>query len=881
MNKQQLASKIWASANNMRSKIEASTYKDFILGFIFYMFLSDKEEQFLIEKVGMTKDDFPEIKEEDEDLVKQCQQNIGYFISYKNLFSRWLAIGKDFTIQNVTEGLSAFNRLISEDYKMVFNNIFSELETGLTKLGDTDAKRSKEIVGLINLIKDIPTDNKQGYDVLGFIYEYLIGNFAASAGKKAGEFYTPHEVSLLMAEIVANHLRDNERIEIYDPTSGSGSLLLNIGRAVSKHIANKENIKYYAQELKASTYNLTRMNLVMRGIMPANIEVRNADTLEEDWPKDERNGQPTLYLDAVVSNPPYSQHWNPKGKELDPRYLDYGIAPKGKADYAFLLHDLYHLKPNGIMTIVLPHGVLFRGDAEGEIRKNLIESNHIDAIIGLPSDIFFGTGIATIIMVLRQKRDRDDILFVDASHSFIKSGKKNKLRASDIRRIVDAVNNREELPKFSRLVTRQEIRDNEYNLNLPRYIDSSEPVESYDLYSTMYGDIPNSDIAKFDRYWEMLSELKEALFEPINPTHSRLKCQPEDIASIVAKYARDYMQHFNGNFQDMDAYLREELIAKMATVNINKEEGLISQELFQRITPFRLFDKYDAYQLLDDNWQVIETDLEVIHTEGWDAVREVEPNMILKKKKDENGEEKEVEVQDGWKGKIMPYDLVQKHLLTDELKEVHAQQDIQANLESRYNDLLEAIKNCEDADVMDEAGEKLDNTAFKDALAQVWVNLMEDNGYDQLSPKEKKKKLAELQSTYQFEDEESAEYLLVEIDRVSAQIKQQKKVVKSLEIQLLDHTRDKIKSLTDEEAKDILNHKWIEPIYDALMQMPQTMLASLSEQIRKMSLRYADTLLSVGQDISTAEGELKGLLGELTGTDEDMAAINELKNLLK
>ena len=294
MNKQQLAAKIWASANSMRSKIEASEYKDYILGFIFYKYLSDKEEQFLVEKVGMTPDDFPDIKEEDEDLVKQCQQNIGYFIKYEHLFSRWLAIGKDFTVQNVTEGLSAFNRLISEDYDKVFKGIFSALEAGITKLGDTDAKRSKEISGLINLIKDIPTDNKQGYDVLGFIYEYLIGNFAANAGKKAGEFYTPHEVSLLMAEIVANHLQNNERIEIYDPTSGSGSLLLNIGRAVSKHIANVENIKYYAQELKANTYNLTRMNLVMRGIMPANIEVRNGDTLEEDWPRDERNGQPTI-----------------------------------------------------------------------------------------------------------------------------------------------------------------------------------------------------------------------------------------------------------------------------------------------------------------------------------------------------------------------------------------------------------------------------------------------------------------------------------------------------------------------------------------------------------------------------------------------------------
>lgn len=491
MNKQQLASKIWESANKMRSKIEANEYKDYILGFIFYKFLSDKELKYLKEN-DYEDADIRELTEEDEDAVKDIQTSIGYFIAYENLFSTWLEMGSDFEVDNVRTALSAFTRLISESHKKVFDKIFDTLQSGLSKLGDSSKSQTKAVSDLIYLIKDIPMDGKQDYDVLGFVYEYLISNFAANAGKKAGEFYTPHEVSVLMSEIVAEHLKDRDKIEIYDPTSGSGSLLINIGKSLSKYMDNSNGIKYYAQELKENTYNLTRMNLVMRGIIPSNIYARNGDTLEDDWPyfddADPIASYDPLYVDAVVSNPPYSQNWNPSGKEMDPRYAGYGIAPKSKADYAFLLHDLYHLKPDGIMNIVLPHGVLFRGGEEGEIRKNLIENNKIDAVIGLPANIFFGTGIPTIVMVLRQKRENDDILIIDASKGFVKEGKNNKLRESDIKKIVDTFKNRLSIDKYSKVVSRDEIRQNEYNLNIPRYVDSSEKAEGWDIYALMFGE---------------------------------------------------------------------------------------------------------------------------------------------------------------------------------------------------------------------------------------------------------------------------------------------------------------------------------------------------------------------------------------------------------
>lgn len=635
MNKQQLASKIWASANRMRSKIEANDYKDYILGFIFYKFLSDKEEAFL-KKNDWVEADLPELTEEDEETVRYCQQQLGYFISYENLFSTWLKKGRDFDVSNVRDALSAFNRLISETHKKVFSKIFDTLQTGLSKLGDSAGSQTKSISDLIQVIKDIPTDGSQDYDVLGFIYEYLISNFAANAGKKAGEFYTPHEVSVVMSEIIANHLSSRDKIEIYDPTSGSGSLLINIGRSVAKHINDKNNIKYYAQELKENTYNLTRMNLVMRNILPDNIVVRNADTLEDDWPyfddNDKERTYHPLYVDAVVSNPPYSQNWDPANKEADPRYSRFGLAPKGKADYAFLLHDLYHVKPDGIMTIVLPHGVLFRGGEEEKIRTNLIEFNHIDAIIGLPANIFFGTGIPTIIMVLKQRRDNDDVLIIDASKGFIKEGKNNRLRACDIKKIADAVIHRSDIPKFSKKVSRQTIRENGYNLNIPRYVDSSAEAESWDIYASMFGGIPNTEIDALSTYWAAFPTLRAELFAGNDTPYSALSAENVKETIVDNTDVQHFINRFDTAFAPLPAYLKEELIDNMLTLKVQQQENKISIDIFNRLADVPLIDKYQAYQLLDDQWTKTATDLEIIQTEGFEATKVVEPNMVIKRK---------------------------------------------------------------------------------------------------------------------------------------------------------------------------------------------------------------------------------------------------------
>lgn len=855
MNKQQLAQKIWASANQMRSKIEANEYKDYILGFIFYKYLSDKEVKFLKEN-DYDDELLKTVSEEDSETVKWVQENIGYFISYKDLFSTWLAMGKDFDVSNVRDALSAFSRLISNTHKKVFDKVFDTLQTGISKLGDSSGTQTKAISGLLQLIKDIPMDGKQDYDVLGFIYEYLISMFAANAGKKAGEFYTPHEVSLLMSEIVASHLRGKNEIKIYDPTSGSGSLLINIGQSVAKYIPDENNIKYFAQELKENTYNLTRMNLVMRGIKPDNIVARNGDTLEDDWPlfddNDPTNTYEPIYVDAVVSNPPYSQPWDPANKEADPRYSRFGLAPKGKADYAFLLHDLFHIKPDGIMTIVLPHGVLFRGGEEGVIRKNLIENNHIDAIIGLPANIFFGTGIPTIIMVLRQKRENTDTLIIDASKGFIKDGKNNKLRASDIKRIADTFIKRESIPKFSRVVSRDEIRSNEYNLNIPRYVDSSEAAEHWDVYASMFGGIPTAEIDELNEFWTAFPNLKKALFTERDVCYANVAV--ENIREIIKNNADvvNFENTFKAAFESFPAYLGAELIDKMGSLEISKTESALSADIFDRLQNIPLIDKYAAFQLLDDEWTSVAIDLEVIQTEGFAATKRVDPKLVIKKK-----DGKDQEVQDGWVGRIIPFELIQTTFLKGEYDGLMALESRLAEFRSEYESIFETFTE----DEKESAG-----------------NAITDEG-DAFVTKELAKKIKELKKDGSAESVE----LCKKLESVEALVKEEKDVkaqIKSRNAELQSKTKTYIENLTDEQAVEMLKNKWITPLANNLYKLPDLVVDGLVAKILALKSKYATTFFEVEQQIRDTEDILCAMIDELEGNEFDMLGLAEFKKLL-
>lgn len=927
MNKQQLANKIWASANKMRSKIEANEYKDYILGFIFYKFLSDNEVRHLKEKAFWTDEEIKnDLKASDLEVLRYCQDNLGYFIAYDDLFTTWLDLGVDFSVSNVTDALNSFAINISteENKRRVFKNIFKTLSDGVTKLGGTPADRTKAIIKLIRLIKDIPTDGSEDYDVLGFIYEYLIENFAANAGKKAGEFYTPHEVSLLMAEIVANHLKDRNHIDIYDPTSGSGSLLINIGRAVAKYMQDRSQVKYYAQELKENTFNLTRMNLVMRGIDADNIMVRCGDTLEDDWPFFQENEEGKIIegtyekktVDAVVSNPPYSQSWDPKGKKEDPRFKGYGLAPRGKADYAFLLHDLCHINNDGIVTIVLPHGVLFRPGDDFNIRRNLIDNNNIDTIIGLPADIFYGTGIATLIMVLKRHRPTTDVLIVDASKLSVKDEKKNKLTASDIRRIADTVINRTETPKFSCKVSRETIRENGYNLNIPRYVDSSEPLETWDAYATMFGGIPNHEIDLLSKYWQTFPSLRKDLFSPKEDTP----------CSELADGTIDEIIHSNDNvvawkngvasaLETLPNILRDRLIDKMLSLNVHREESILAENIYKRLEGLPLIDRYNAYQLLDNQWVQIYADLEMLQTEGFEAAKVVDPNMVIQKAKNDNEEDKEI--QKGWKGHILPFELVQQIILHEDLKALQNKQAELVAAEALFEELIQALPEEDKERYLNDDNTEFDMKQVAKGLDEAFLGIETEelntlNEYLELleqkvkkpikqqfiaahnsvnwaaiipakdgtfSKKNVEKRISELRFAFDF-PEGSTEGVLVKAIINAEKVKALKRETSDLEKALHELTKTTIENLSDDEVRSLLFEKWVRPIYEDLLSIPETIIEELTTKVTVLAVKYETGLVAVEEKIESASADLSEMLDDLNGSAYDMQAYKELERLL-
>ena len=859
MNKQQLANTIWASANNMRSKIDANEYKDYILGLVFYKFLSDNEVNYILKdmKDASEKDKKQALMSLVEDyeskdaktMIDYCKNNIGYFIEYKNLFSTWLLPKSNFTVADLSVALNSFDRLVSPNYKPVYGGIFKTLQAGLSKLGENPASQTRALKDLIKLIKRIPTDGSQDYDVLGYVYEFLIGNFAANAGKKAGEFYTPHEVAILMSEIVAEHHKDKRQIEIYDPTSGSGSLLITIGKSVGRHISDKNRVKYYAQELKENTYNLTRMNLVMRGIQPSNINTRCADSLDEDWPVYKAGseiGQP-LYVDAVVSNPPYSQQWDPTDRENDARFKDYGVAPKSKADYAFLLHELHHLKPDGILTIVLPHGVLFRGGDEEQIRTNLVEKNNIDAIIGLPANIFFGTGIPTLIMVLKQHRDNDDVLIIDASKGFVKDGKQNKLRACDIKKIADTVRDRKDVPGFAKKVSRAEIRENGYNLNIPRYVDSSEAPVKYDIYSTMFGGIPNSEIADFREYWDAFPSLQAEVFAPMQDRPYSIVKADNIVAAIQENSnVQDFKSRFSAAFADFKTMIHQRLIDHVEDVKEVVESDNISADIFRRTEDLPLVDKYAAYQILADNWSGIMGDVEIIQTEGFGACNVVEEKT--KMVKDKNGVEQEVT--DGLKGRIIPFDLVQKTLFQSNLDAIAALQSRVEAIDGELDAARDELLGMDDTDKYFDA-EKDNAFITKEITADSKPKADVDDDVK-----------AQLKTIVALWDEKKAKNAQVKKDLVELE----QKTIKTIE------------ELDMRGINQFLELKWIMPITSAIEALPDAIILTLADAITALSEKYAVTYNDIETGIVESEQNLAALIDQLIG---DEFAISGLSNLIK
>jgi len=487
--KRLLEKQLWSVANVLRGKMHADEYKNYILGFIFYKYLSEKLEKYVNQKLLTGENfEFHEINENTEKgqqtisaIKDACIGHLGFFLKPNELFGYLVKKGNG-------ELKGEDNKFILEDLKNILNTIeqtsmgtdseddfkglFDDVDLTSTKLGSRENQKNDVIVEVLMHLRGIDfklEDSKS--DLLGDAYEYLIGEFAAGAGKKGGEFYTPAQVSRLLAQIVS---LDKKRIRsVYDPTCGSGSLLLRLADFT-------EVAEYYGQELNPTTYNLARMNMILHGVHFAHFKIKQGDTLQEDM-------HPDLKSEAIVANPPFAAQWKSDSDPQlahDDRFSQYGrLAPKSAADYAFITHMLYHLADNGTMAIVLPHGTLFRSGAEGHIRKYIIEKqNYLDAVIGLPSNLFYGTSISACVLVFKKCRKEDeDILFIDASKDFEKGKNQNRLTDKNIQKIFEIYSERREVEKYSHRASMEEIKENEYNLNIPRYVDTFEEEDPIDI----------------------------------------------------------------------------------------------------------------------------------------------------------------------------------------------------------------------------------------------------------------------------------------------------------------------------------------------------------------------------------------------------------------
>lgn len=497
-NLQTITSKLWAMANELRGNMDAAEFKNYILAFMFYRYLSEHQEAYLVKynvidvaEGQSVNEAYREqaVAEDLADYLQDISSSLGYAIAPEDT---WASLNEKINDAQIIPSdyqtiFDNFNRNaeLNKEAAKDFRGVFNDINLGDSRLGSSTTARAKSLNNIVKLVDDIEYKNDDGRDILGEIYEYLIGQFAASAGKKGGEFYTPHQVSQVLAKIVTSDVKQLEdTFTLYDPTMGSGSLLLTVREELPG--GNQPGaIKFYGQELNTTTYNLARMNLMMHDVSYSNMTLNNADTLESDWPDgpDSKGVDQPRSFDAVVANPPYSAKWdNAETKLKDPRFKDYGkLAPASKADFAFILHSLYHLNSTGTMAIVLPHGVLFRGAAEGKIRKTLLEKNYLDTVIGLPANLFYGTSIPTTILVFKKNRKTKDVLFIDASKEFEKGKNQNILNNENIDKIIGTFKERKDMDKYAHVASIEEIKENEYNLNIPRYVDTFEEEEPIDL----------------------------------------------------------------------------------------------------------------------------------------------------------------------------------------------------------------------------------------------------------------------------------------------------------------------------------------------------------------------------------------------------------------
>lgn len=845
--------RLWDGANNLRGSMDASRYKDYMLGLMFYKFLSDQTLDTFKTTSGITETDenkvvdvyYEAYEQHGEQLTQMISNILGYYVLPEYLYQTWLPDinNGEFEVQKVIDSLNNFERTIavkgeSDDFKGLFSS--STLDLTNTALGSNLNERSKNIKNLILLFSDLNMVALQKGDVLGDAYEYLIGQFAMESGKKAGEFYTPRQVSEVMAQIVA---KSSKIKSIYDPTVGSGSLLLTVRNHLNRD--TQKILNYYGQEKNTATYNLTRMNLLLHGVRPEHMTIRNGDTLAEDWPEDPERPSEGVQFDAVVMNPPYSvKNWNhAELKVSDPRFEVAGVLPPdSKGDYAFLLHGLYHLGQQGTMAIVLPHGVLFRGGTEGQIRQRLLEKNYIDTIIGLPDKLFTNTGIPVTVMILKKNRALNEpVLMIDASHTFTKEGKQNVLREKDIAKLVDTYMERSEEKGYSHLATREEINDNEYNLNIPRYIESIDEDIPEDVDAHLFGGIPYENIKELSVLQSTVPEVIDGALDEIRSGYVSLTDSIEELTDKVlnAPYVKDKSKALADALKTyQDKYW--ELLKSVDDVNnIRGIREAMLADIKDILLEFNHIDEYDGYQIVADIWEkTLTEDTEVIalsdfYTEGSKRI----PHMVIKG----SGKNKREE-QDGWIGSLVPMDLIKTNLFHTELTEIENRETRLQEVEAELTELVEAAK-VEESD---------EEAALSDALNE----------------KEDAFLVGSVKSELKAAEKDSTEYTL--LNNVESLLNERTKLsrdIKKLEAELKAMAEDRIEILTDEEIDALMYEKWFGSVISKMNRLLENPLKDELAILEQLQDRYSETLSTLEAESDKLEKELEKMIEQMVVSD--------------
>ena len=803
--KNELYSSLWASCDKLRGGMDASQYKDYILTLLFVKYVTDK-----FKGVKYADITIPEGGSFDDLVALKGTKNIG---------------------EDMDKVIAKLADAENNNLRGVIDNAHFNDEA---KLGKGQEMVDK-LTGLIAIFQrpefDFKNNKAGGDDILGDAYEYLMRNFATESGKSKGQFYTPAEVSRILAKVIGIDKVTDPDTSVYDPACGSGSLLIRAADEAPIEVA------IYGQEKEITTAGLAKMNLVLHN--KATGEIYAGNTFSDPHYKDDKDDSVLRRFDFAVANPPFSlKNWTDGVKDYG-RFTGYGAEPPEKnGDFAWLLHILKSLKSTGKAAVILPHGVLFRGNAEATIRKAIIDKGYIKGIIGLPANLFYGTGIPACIIVI-DKSDADErqgIFMIDASHDYVKDGNKNRLRERDIYKIVTTFN--EQIgtdPKYARFVPNEEIKvKNDYNLNIPRYIDSSEPEDLQDIDAHLHGGIPATDVDSMEKYWTLFPNLKNKLFSPLRDGYYKLNIEKDDVRSTIYSdeefnaYAERMDMAFDAWKNEVDEGLRN----INESVNIKKYIIRLSEALIAQYADMELIDKYDVYQVLLSYWQeTMADDIFILVQDGYEAARETEQIIEVTEDKKTKKEKQKIK---GWEGKLIPKSLVEAAFFATERAKIDEAQAVVDETQSRLDEITEE-HNAEDG-------------VLSDCL----------NDKDAVDMKAVSAKLKELQKTAP----DSEEYrVLLEYTGLCDKVKKYSKIVKELNAALDEACKAKYAELTMDEIKELLvNRKWYYTIFEGIKALYVTTSHEIAGRIAELAERYETPLPELEKSVEDYEAKVKAHL---------------------